>query len=66
MKNIDKEVEQTLSSLDGIVPADPGPYFYTRLSARLQPDKALKPIWKWAIACTEMTLTILPLLLKQV
>jgi len=41
--NIQKKVEEALSSLDGIQRAQPGPYFVTRLTARLQNDK--RNVW---------------------
>jgi hypothetical protein len=34
--NIDEEVKQTLSAFDGIGQASPKPYFFTRLSAKMQ------------------------------
>jgi len=42
--NIQNEVEATLISLNGIVTATPGPYFFTRVQARL--TKAEKNIWE--------------------
>ena len=42
--NIQKKVEEALSSLDGIQRAQPGPYFVTRLTARLQNDK--RNVWE--------------------
>lgn len=35
-RDIQKETEQTMRSLDGVQRAEPGPYFYTRLMARMQ------------------------------
>ena len=35
-KNIEGKVEQALNSLDGIQKAGPGPFFFTRVQARLQ------------------------------
>jgi len=37
--NIQKKVEEALNSLDGIQRAAPAPYFFTRLSARMQNDR---------------------------
>lgn len=49
-KPLEEEVESTLNSLDGVIPADPGPYFYTRLMARHQPVRtSVAPVhvlWK--------------------
>lgn len=36
MKNIDKKIEETLNSLDGVNRAEPQPFFYTRLKARME------------------------------
>jgi hypothetical protein len=33
---VNKQIEEILNSVDGIVPADPGPFFYTRVVARLE------------------------------
>ena len=35
-KNIENRVEEAMNSLDGIGQASPGPFFYTRVQARLQ------------------------------
>jgi hypothetical protein len=42
--DISKRVEETLNSLDGIRRAEPQPYFYTRLIARLQRND--KTLWE--------------------
>ena len=42
--DIRKKVEATLESLDGIQRAEPTPYFFTRLKARLERDQ--KNIWE--------------------
>jgi hypothetical protein len=45
MKNdIQNKVQQALDSLDGIQRAEPQPYFYTRLRARLQRNE--RTIWE--------------------
>ena len=36
MKNIDKKIEETLNSLDGVNRAEPRPFFYTRLKVRME------------------------------
>lgn len=41
---IDKLVQDTLDSLEGIRRAEPAPYFYTRLQARLQ--RSERTIWE--------------------
>lgn len=42
--DLEKKVQDTLDSLDGIQRAEPRPYFYTRLTARLQ--SADRTIWE--------------------
>jgi hypothetical protein len=42
--DIDKKVQETLESLDGIQRAEPQPFFYTRLTGRLQRNE--KTIWE--------------------
>ncbi len=37
-KMISKRVEETLNSLDGLQKATPGPFFYTRVMARLEEE----------------------------
>jgi len=37
--DIEKKAEETLESLDGIKRAEPQPFFYTRLKARLERDQ---------------------------
>lgn len=51
-EHIDPVVKKTLEAFDGIEKASPKPYFYSRLSARMQPAKGLreslsqlKPVW---------------------
>ena len=44
--DIDKKVEETLNSLDGIQRAEGQPYFFTRVKARLERDQ--KNIWETA------------------
>lgn len=44
MFNIDNQVEETMRSLDGMQSASPGPFFYTRVMARL--DSSQKSIWE--------------------
>ena len=39
-KNIENRIEQAMNSLDGISSASPGPFFYTRVQARLQRQAA--------------------------
>jgi hypothetical protein len=41
---LDERVRQTLSSLDGIKRASPGPFFYTRMMARLDAEE--KNLWE--------------------
>jgi hypothetical protein len=42
--DIGKRVEKALESLDGIQKAEPQPYFFTRLKARLERDN--KSVWE--------------------
>lgn len=49
MKNIEEEVNMTMHSLDGIHKADPGPFFYTRLSARME-VRSISIRWYWKLA----------------
>jgi hypothetical protein len=42
--DIQKKVAEALNSLDGIQRAQPAPYFFTRLIARMQNDK--KNVWE--------------------
>ena len=41
---LEKKVQETLESLDGISRAEPRPFFYTRLTARLQQD--VPSVWE--------------------
>ncbi|MDP5122142.1 MAG: hypothetical protein NWQ46_11145 [Spirosomaceae bacterium] len=41
MKNIDKKIEETLNSLDGMNRAEPRPFFYTRLKARMENEASV-------------------------
>ena len=47
--DIQKEVEQTLNSLDGLERAKPRPFFHTRVEARLEASQqqSLSPILAW-------------------
>ncbi len=50
-KDIDQEVQKTMESINGLSPADSGPYFYSRLMAKqssAQPE--IKLMWKLAFA----------------
>ena len=41
MKNINKQIEETLNSLDGVNRAEPRPFFYTRLEARMENESSI-------------------------
>ena len=41
---LERKVQETLESLDGISRAEPKPFFYTRLTARLQKD--VPSVWE--------------------
>jgi hypothetical protein len=73
--NIDKRVEETLDSLDGIQRASAGPFFYTRLKAKLEEGE--KSVWEtissfisrpamvFATVCVVLLLNIVVLFRKQ-
>ncbi len=44
MPDIQRKIEDALGSLDGIQPAAPSPFFYTRLMARI--EKKEKNVWE--------------------
>jgi hypothetical protein len=45
--NKEEEIERTLQSLKGIRPAEPAPFFYTRLQARMEQKFVKKTGWQW-------------------
>lgn len=45
--NNEEEVERTLQSLEGIKRAEPNPFFYTRLQARMEQKFVKKTGWQW-------------------
>ena len=47
-QDIDKLVEDTLSSLDGLQKASPGPYFFTRVNAHLNLKQ--KDVWEQTLS----------------
>lgn len=48
---VNDEVNKTLASLEGLEPADPGPYFYSRLRARMtNQETTVTWVWKLALA----------------
>lgn len=56
--NIEREIAKTLGSLDGIPTMKVKPYFYTRLSAKIQAKESQTArLWNWSIAA--MTVVIL-------
>lgn len=50
-EDIDKLVNETLMSLDGMSQADPGPYFYSRmiLKTEIQQFSVIQRFWKPAL-----------------
>ena len=59
-ENLNKKIEDAMSSLDGIKPASPDPFFFTRLEARMQRESGIwdkissfvaKPIIAFACIC---------------
>ncbi|MFN8357056.1 MAG: hypothetical protein U0Y10_21560 [Spirosomataceae bacterium] len=48
-RNIEYEIDQTLQSLDGIKRAEPRPFFYTRLNARMEQRLITAPKRSWLL-----------------
>ncbi|MDX2245683.1 MAG: hypothetical protein SF052_02835 [Bacteroidia bacterium] len=50
-KNLSEEVRQTMESLDTLTRATPGPFFYTRLKARMEGSQNIAmPLWySWVL-----------------
>jgi hypothetical protein len=48
-QHIQEEVEKTLNSLDGIKRAEPKPFFYTRLQARMEQQLQSKVSGSWSV-----------------
>jgi hypothetical protein len=44
---VQEEIKRTLQSLEGLKPAEPAPFFYTRLQARMEKKKGMKVSWRW-------------------
>src|SRR5258705_5637179 len=73
--NINQRVEETLDSLDGIQRASAGPFFYTRLKAKLeQGEKSAwetissfisRPAMVFATICVVLLLNVVILFRKQ-
>lgn len=63
-KNIDKQIDETLESLDGATRAAVKPYLLTRINARMQPDaasgweKAFRFITRPSVLVTSLCLII--------
>lgn len=50
MKNRENEIERTLNALNGIQEAEPNPFFYTRLKARMEKELTTeKQIMGWQV-----------------
>lgn len=50
MENLDEKIEGTLGALEGIESAEPNPFFYTRLKARMEnAQEALPPRIRWVM-----------------
>ncbi len=63
--DIQHETDQTLRSLDGVRQAEPAPYFYTRLMARMQQarpadawDRLIALITRPSVAITALILVL--------
>jgi len=59
MYNIDDEIERTLQSLEGIKPAEPKPFFYTRLQARMESEFEAKTGFRWRPAYAYAALALI-------
>jgi hypothetical protein len=63
--NIERKVQEAMNSLDGVQKTGPGPFFFTRVQARLQGqrgsgwEKAVSVITRPSIALTGLCLIIL-------
>ncbi|WP_343703920.1 hypothetical protein [Chitinophaga sp.] len=64
-RDIQQETEQTMRSLDGVQRAEPAPYFYTRLMARMQQarpadawDRLIALITRPSVAITAVVLIL--------
>lgn len=57
---VNKEVEKTLSSLDELKRAEVKPFFYTRLTAKLENDtlRGASFKWQWAVAVVMMVMLL--------
>jgi hypothetical protein len=71
-KNLPEKIEQALQSLDGIQRAEPMPFFYTRLQARMQKEMEVEsigwlPVKKpvWLIATLFVFLVLNGIMIKQ-
>lgn len=56
MNELQKQVDETIESISGIQKADPGPFFYTRLTARLEANSQPKYTRYWVPALIIMLL----------
>ncbi|MGC4035362.1 MAG: hypothetical protein QM764_05320 [Chitinophagaceae bacterium] len=46
INNIERRIEETINSLDGIKSATPQPFFYTRLKAQMDKLENEKSVWE--------------------
>jgi hypothetical protein len=50
MENLDDKIDKTLGALEGIERAEPNPFFYARLKARMEnAQEALPPRIRWVM-----------------
>ena len=71
MKNVNEEIEKTMQSLDGITTAEPQPFFYTRLEARLKArmenaQAAMPPQMRWVLKPAYLFSTLAIIILLNV
>jgi len=56
--NLEEEVAKTLSSFEGISKAEPKPFFYTRLKAKMESQDKTVVSLKWSMAAIALLLVI--------
>lgn len=60
--NINKHIEETLSALDEVKKAEPRPFFYTRLQARMEKEERKTLTISWSMVTPIVGLAIMILL----
>lgn len=65
-ENLDKLVQETLSSLDGVARATPAPFLLTRINARMASRNEATSVWEragWMLTRPKVAFTVLMLVL---